>query len=54
MSEIRIRTNDINQISVRLGTENRIKIIPSIRVETLELRTNNLNQIKVRLIDTEV
>jgi hypothetical protein len=46
MSEIRVKTNNINQIKVRLGDENKIKVIPSIGAETLgalhDVDTSNL------------
>ena len=46
MSEIRVRTNNLNKIKVRLGDENRIKVIPSIGAETLgalnDVDTSNL------------
>jgi hypothetical protein len=46
MSEIRVRTNNLNQIKVRLGDENKIRVIPSIGAATLgalnDVDTSNL------------
>ena len=47
MSEIRVKTNNLNQIKVRFGDENKIKVIPSIGAETLgalnDVDTSNLD-----------
>jgi hypothetical protein len=55
MSEIRVKTNNINQIKVRLGDENKIKVIPAIGAETLgalhDVDTSNLGNGYVLVYD---